>query len=185
MLDLRYERVLAAVQVGLQGEHGAVVQLGAGVQMRVGYGELVFEHEAQRDIRPLELTGADPRPLLLEQPITLDGGGALLLSSAEQSGFQRMADLHLPPDAELVLRTRQPGDRIAPPGLNGQTQKLSDWMINRKIPRQRRAHIPLIVTGAEIIAVIHLEQGIVAHPYHLPQPGWQALRLWVRPAQSW
>lgn len=55
----------------------------------------------------------------------------------------------------LVLRNHKPGERFAPLGFSG-TQKLSDFFINQKIERFRRAMIPVLVSGSEIIWVAGL-----------------------------
>ena len=46
---------------------------------------------------------------------------------------------------ELALRPRRPGDRFLPLGMGGRSVKLTDFMINVKIPRRWRARIPLLV----------------------------------------
>jgi tRNA(Ile)-lysidine synthase len=46
---------------------------------------------------------------------------------------------------ELALRPRRPGDRFLPLGMGGRSVKLTDFMINVKIPRCWRARIPLLV----------------------------------------
>ncbi len=53
----------------------------------------------------------------------------------------------------ITLRSRQPGDRITPLGLNGKTVKISDLMINKKIPRRARAAWPLLCIDEEIVWV--------------------------------
>ncbi len=50
----------------------------------------------------------------------------------------------------LLIRTRQPGDRMQPMGLNG-SKKVKEIFIDRKVPRRLRDHIPLIVHGSQII----------------------------------
>ncbi len=45
----------------------------------------------------------------------------------------------------LTLRRRRPGDRFQPLGMGGQSVEVADWMINAKIPRHWRDHIPLLV----------------------------------------
>jgi tRNA(Ile)-lysidine synthase len=50
----------------------------------------------------------------------------------------------------LTLRPRQSGDRFAPLGMHGQTAKISDFMINQKIPRRARAAWPLVCINSEI-----------------------------------
>ena len=48
------------------------------------------------------------------------------------------------------LRTRRPGDFIRPLGMQG-TQKLSDYLINRRVDRPMRASLLLVARGSEIL----------------------------------
>lgn len=50
----------------------------------------------------------------------------------------------------LTIRSRRPGDRFAPPGL-GHRKKLHDYLIDRKIPREMRDLLPLVVDGQDRI----------------------------------
>ena len=51
----------------------------------------------------------------------------------------------------LTLRTRWPGDRIAPQGMGRHTMKLNELMINTKTPRAARDRMPLLVCGERIV----------------------------------
>jgi tRNA(Ile)-lysidine synthase len=53
----------------------------------------------------------------------------------------------------LEIRPRKPADRISPLGLSGRSQKLSDLMINKKLPAAARERWPLITWNGEIIWV--------------------------------
>jgi tRNA(Ile)-lysidine synthase len=53
----------------------------------------------------------------------------------------------------LVVRRPQPGDRIQPLGMTGM-KKLKRHFIDRKIPVQLRAQIPLLVDGHSVIWII-------------------------------
>lgn len=46
----------------------------------------------------------------------------------------------------LTLRTRRPGDRIAPTGMAG-TRKLQDILVDAKLPREARDQLPLLFCG--------------------------------------
>jgi tRNA(Ile)-lysidine synthase len=59
-------------------------------------------------------------------------------------------------DDRPVLRTRRRGERLKPQGMNGATVKLSDFLINVKIPRLWRDHLPLFVANNTIIWVTGL-----------------------------
>jgi tRNA(Ile)-lysidine synthase len=51
----------------------------------------------------------------------------------------------------LAVRSRQPGDRIRPPGLHGRGKKLQDLLVDRKVPRESRDALPLVVDGDDRI----------------------------------
>ncbi len=52
-----------------------------------------------------------------------------------------------------VLRTRRRGERLQPQGMSGATVKLSDLLINVKIPRLWRDRLPLLVANGSILWV--------------------------------
>ena len=49
----------------------------------------------------------------------------------------------------LNIRPRRPGDRFQPFGMGGKTSKISDFMINHKIPARARHSWPLVCVGDE------------------------------------
>jgi tRNA(Ile)-lysidine synthase len=64
----------------------------------------------------------------------------------------------------ISVRSRETGDRFQPLGMGGQSVKLSDFMINRKIPRRARQAWPLVCAGDEIVWIPGIQ---LAHPYRL------------------
>lgn len=77
--------------------------------------------------------------------------------------FQVWVDAASLPDS-LELRTRRQGDHFAPLGMNGHSQKLSDFFVNEKVPQRARDRWPLLCAGDEIIWVPGYRS---AHPYRL------------------
>lgn len=51
----------------------------------------------------------------------------------------------------LIVRCAKMGERFSPQGMDGQSQKLSDYWINRKLPRSQRAGYPVISDQREIV----------------------------------
>ena len=47
--------------------------------------------------------------------------------------------------APLTVRNRRPGDVFRPLGLGGRRKKLQDFFVDRKVPRDRRGTVPLVV----------------------------------------
>jgi tRNA(Ile)-lysidine synthase len=53
---------------------------------------------------------------------------------------------------ELLVRSWRPGDRMAPLGLRG-TKSLQDLFTARRVARRRRATLPVVESGGEIVWV--------------------------------
>ena len=56
-------------------------------------------------------------------------------------------------EGQLSLRQRRDGDRFRPLGMEG-SKKLKDYFIDKKIPREKRSRIPLLVDKENIIWVV-------------------------------
>ncbi len=67
--------------------------------------------------------------------------------------------------APLSVRTRVPGDRVQPLGLEG-TTKVSDIMINNRIPELARARWPIVVSGDEVVWVAGVR---MSHAFRLTE----------------
>ena len=57
----------------------------------------------------------------------------------------------------LVVRSPAAGDRIRLPGVG--TRKLQDLLVDRKVPREARARVPVLVGGGEVLWVAGLARG--------------------------
>jgi tRNA(Ile)-lysidine synthase len=77
----------------------------------------------------------------------------------------------------LVVRTRMPGDRFQPLGMNGRSVKISDLFINQKLPRRARDRWPLICIGDEICWIPGFR---VSHPFRLTDQTSRAVYLTMR-----
>jgi tRNA(Ile)-lysidine synthase len=53
----------------------------------------------------------------------------------------------------IIARSREPGDKVRLLGMNGHSIKISDLMINLKLPKRARESWPLICSGDEILWV--------------------------------
>ncbi len=80
-------------------------------------------------------------------------------------------------DGPLTLRTRRPGDRFQPLGMQGRSMKLADFMINVKMPRRARDRWPLICYDDQIAWIPGYR---IADPYRLAADTPQAIYLRCR-----
>jgi tRNA(Ile)-lysidine synthase len=51
----------------------------------------------------------------------------------------------------LAVRSRRPGDRLSPLGMGGRQKKVQDVLVDRKVPREGRDSLPLVVDSADRI----------------------------------
>ena len=57
-------------------------------------------------------------------------------------------------DGPLTARFRRPGDRFRAPGMDGRAKKLQDYLVDRKVPREERDRLPLVVDAHDRIVWI-------------------------------
>lgn len=73
-------------------------------------------------------------------------------AEGNQDQFQVWLDADELPDV-FTLRTRRPGDHFSPLGMDGHSQKVSDFFVNEKLPQRARDGWTLLCAGDEVIWV--------------------------------
>ena len=151
-LDLNYQQTELIRRLLLQGTTGSQQELSHGYVARLAYGYLTIDKST-----PKVQSGCDFLP---ETALTIHG-------TTDWGRYQCVAEwrdmlstktlpheLYLYPQnfsAELVLRTRRPGDFIQLPSGRKTLKKL---LIDDKIPQAERDKLPLLAAGSEIIWMI-------------------------------
>ncbi|MDQ5823968.1 MAG: tRNA lysidine(34) synthetase TilS [Chloroflexota bacterium] len=170
---LDFSQVEAALQVlsGAPGGPNAVDVVG-GLRVSRAGGMGVVERRKGRDGEAGAQVpgGLADRPLLsagcslslgVGSTTVLPNGWTVTVVVIEQSSaaptpgdYLALFDLDALSDgAQLVLRTRGPGDNIQPLGMRGR-KKLQDVLVDAKIPREVRAYLPVVAldgTDAEVL----------------------------------
>jgi len=145
-----------------------------GVVVRVKGGELSVLTETPPfgpDERCLLMGSPDDECGLLAEVVDVDAPLWVSLSRGDISPAKEV--YVIAPVAALVWRGRMEGDRSQPLGSPG-SAKLSDLLINRKIPAERREALPVVLVGSEILWVPGLPP---AESARLAGPTKGALRL--------
>jgi tRNA(Ile)-lysidine synthase len=146
---------------------GTRVDLGGGL-MLIHEGELLY---VCRDVASLPFEAWPQMPLQVDSiQISLAGSEmlqnrwrfesgpglgadlAILASTRNQDRFQISLDAETLPE-HLELRVRRRGDRFEPLGMQGHSLKLSDYLVNEKMPRRARGRWPLLCAGDTVIWV--------------------------------
>jgi tRNA(Ile)-lysidine synthase len=112
------------------------IDLSDGRRAVARYGEIAVEHP--------------PPAVALEVPGSVAWGGGSVLATVGEDG------LALPGAVEV--RAWRPGDRMRPAGLGG-TKSLQDLFTDRKVPRERRNRLPVVVCAGEIAWVPEVAVG--------------------------
>lgn len=168
--DMTFEHVEQAAALAMRGTTGKQMPLPGGLRLRLSYDALVIEQQGAAlplpempllppgTTIPVQVPGITPLP---------GGRWQLHVSDTATAGA---FPLSIHEGQTMILRTRRPGDRFAPRGMDGHTQKLKDWFINHKVPQPLRDHIPLLALDGEIVALMVEAGPILSQPSAAP-PG--------------
>jgi tRNA(Ile)-lysidine synthase len=140
----RLDEILALSRAGT-----ATLDLGGGLRAVAEYGRLRFDHGP----------AAAPAPAVLAVPGSVAyGDGHVVCEPAADGAFDADAL-----GARLDIRPWQPGDRMR---LRTGSRTLQDLFTDLKVPREQRAHVPVVVAGEEIAWVPGVAAGerFVARP---------------------
>ena len=176
--DVDFVHVENARRVATRGQTGTQATLPMNLVLTVGYDTLTVGDAGDAGHPPDEPLLWSAAPLLVQLPGTtaLPRSDWALRAEVLEAWDARQVAANADPwrayldlDAlasPLVLRPRRPGDRFRPQGMGGHRVKLSAFMVNLKIPRAWRPHVPLLVAGDDIVWVCgrRVGEGVAVGP---------------------
>jgi tRNA(Ile)-lysidine synthase len=166
---LEFEHVEALVD-GLAGD-GFARDLPEGLRAFSEYDRMIVSRRAE-----------EPRPAA---PTVLEIPGVAVLGEAGEMTAEP-ADLAPIPESDLtalldrakvrgtlVVDGPRPGDRLRPLGMKG-TRKVSDLLIDAKVPRRRRPYTPVVRDGDEVVWVAGIR---MSEEYRITSETTEAVRI--------
>lgn len=148
--DISAKLVEAVLALCERGQSGKFLVLPGNRTARIEYGQLMIE---KRDLKknsdffyPLEMGKTH---FITEAGLFIRAG----LTDKPQAGRKDRAYFSLDKKQGLAVRSRKDGDVFYPHGMKGK-KKLKEYFIDRKIPRELRGRIPLLVSDGDILWVI-------------------------------
>lgn len=138
------------------------------VYLAAGDAELPSGHAPQLD-------GANTLAVPKTGRVDLGEGWVLIVERMSLEG-ETGEDVHYPEDAfqavvdaeqageDLTVGARREGERIQPLGMKGHSLKISDLMINEKVPEYLRASWPVVRSGDQVLWIPGLR---IAHPFRI------------------
>jgi tRNA(Ile)-lysidine synthetase-like protein len=167
---LDYQHILNAVSTGMNGRQGAICEFSGGFRLRVDYGFVVIESKNVSSAQvsyPL-LTSHQEVKLRIPGVINLKDWQLHISNQPFPSADPYpVCSLAIPEKSVLALRTRRAGDQFTPSGMEGHKQKINRLMINHKVPRPVRDHIPLLCVNDEIAAFRIAAAWIVSETFRI------------------
>jgi tRNA(Ile)-lysidine synthase len=136
---------IAAVSALLDSAEGGTAELGQDMTVSADSGWLSLIQKGAPWAPPYPGYWIDDAGKLLPASMTTETG----LGDEDAPSLT----VRVPRGATATIRARRDGDRVYPTSLKGRSQKLKDWLINRKIPRRLRDHLPVIEAGGQIVAL--------------------------------
>jgi len=92
---------------------------------------------------------------------------------ANKNPFQAWADLG-EATPTLRVRSRRSGERFQPLGMHGHSIKVSDLMINEKLPRRAREGWPLVCLDDQVVWIPGLRLG---HPFRVTSSSYRVVHM--------
>jgi tRNA(Ile)-lysidine synthase len=174
--DIGFNAVEIGVNYLQSAKPHAEIDLISGLKLLTDPGKIwIAEWEAE--LPPAEW------PQVAEEEITLEIGGKVKLQAGwqlsakkvsktilqEQKSWENQDNYKVWVDLNqiqlpLLIRARREGDRLQPFGMDGHSLKLSDFIINEKLPRRAREWWPLVCSGEQIVWVCGYRS---AHPFRI------------------
>jgi len=175
---LEFCRAPEGHELSLPGQHA--VRRGAKVVLR----RTAFEAFANSFRIPLSIPGEvilDAQGWAVSATLT-SGSDLDFLSpggrKSENRDLTPLAAAVQGPVLPLAVRSRLPGDRFRPLGLGGRRKKLQDFLVDRKIARELRDSLPLVVDSEDRIVWVVGES--VAEDFRVTAPSQGVIFLKAR-----
>ncbi|MDD2433262.1 MAG: tRNA lysidine(34) synthetase TilS [Clostridia bacterium] len=149
---LAFDHVEKVGDLMQKGQVGKVLQLPGKINAEKSYAEILFYKRPGFSAHNKKIT---PRCLKIPGETLIPETGQKIRVEVREGvpGQSEKNKVYLPWEkvaTEIYVRSRQAGDRFAPPGLAG-TKKVKDFFREQKIPQGKREQIILVVVGAEIV----------------------------------
>ncbi|MBN1486399.1 MAG: tRNA lysidine(34) synthetase TilS [Anaerolineae bacterium] len=171
--DVDFTHVENAIQIAQYGATGSQATLPMGLELQIGYTTLTIGEQGNYHLPPerpwldpgnkieihlpstynrreLSKTTLSDEWIVITQYLNTWDAAQIINNENTLAAWMDADVLHGP----LVLRTREPGDRFYPQGLQGSKVRLSDLLVNVKLPKAWRPHLPLLTLNGKIMWVV-------------------------------
>ncbi|MCD8180400.1 MAG: tRNA lysidine(34) synthetase TilS [Firmicutes bacterium] len=130
-----------------KGRSGTKIDLSDKVMVRNEYGKLIIERNFVGDTPDFEYRFSCGIGGIIKEM-----GKEVVISRANSRRTDGGIYLGVAPDKDIIIRNRRRGDKFYPSGMTG-SKKVKEYLIDNKIPREKRGSVPIIEIDKNIAAV--------------------------------
>ncbi|MCH5210948.1 MAG: tRNA lysidine(34) synthetase TilS [Oscillospiraceae bacterium] len=130
----------------IKKQSGTEIHLFGGVTARCEYGMLIIEKD-RKGIEPFNCGVAFNTPTQIREI-----GKIVTVTTAHKRVSDGAVYISCDENDKIIIRSRKEGDKFYPSGMTG-SKKIKDYLINEKIPKEKRNSIPVIEVNGIIAAV--------------------------------
>ncbi len=137
--DISYTDVENALSICMTGKTGGRCHISGSLEGVVSYGKF-FVREIMTDL-------SFEYKISLSETIEVKEAG-VKITLASSGG-----NLKISPDDTVIVRSRRDGDVFCPVGMMG-SKKVKDYLIDKKIPADKRMTIPIVTVNDKIASIV-------------------------------
>jgi tRNA(Ile)-lysidine synthase len=149
--DLYFDHILEIEKLINNDQTGRGIDIASKIRIEISYSKLIFFKNEISNTKNKKII-----EIKLDEEVKIDKKRSLsstviekkyfsFVESSDRSAFD-FSKLNLP----LKIRSRKPGDKFVPLGMNGH-KKVKDILIDEKVPKRLREKIPLVVDAKDNI----------------------------------
>jgi tRNA(Ile)-lysidine synthetase-like protein len=145
-------------------ETGAEATLPGNISLRLEYDHILIASSTEpQPINQPQISLGLPLTLPIPGTVALEGDWRLTavesdlnLSTVRENRDSLTAFLDIGETDALQVRTRLPGERMQPLGMDGRSASVQDIMVNRKLPAHLRDQWPLVADAKHLLWLVGL-----------------------------
>ncbi len=164
LTDISFRTIDLAHQVAMDMETGAEATLPGNISLRLEYDHILIASSTEpQPINQPQISLGLPLTLPIPGTVALEGDWRLTavesdlnLSTVRENRDSLTAFLDIGETDALQVRTRLPGERMQPLGMDGRSASVQDIMVNRKLPAHLRDQWPLVADAKHLLWLVGL-----------------------------
>ncbi len=161
---LSSERIDAAAR-GCEERTSGLLTLGGGVRAEFAPSRVRFTREGERSAPAAVALGEEGEYRLSAWGLVVRIRCTEAFERREPFGRWEAAFDRSRLPGMLAVRSRRPGDHVFPEGMNGR-KRVQDLFVDDKIPRWRRATVPVLTAGDQVVWVVGVRRDRRYRPKH-------------------